>query len=110
MAFEPDKRSGDYLFWVDTGASLLRLGAGLAIAAAIGLVLGIGIGLIPLFGATLAAVRGRGLDGAAAGDPADPVHRPGPGRDAKITLITLGIAPIWSATSPSGSASCPRSC
>ena len=25
MAFEPDKRSGDYLFWVDTAASLLRL-------------------------------------------------------------------------------------
>ena len=36
MAFEPDKRSGDYLLWVDTAASLLRLLAGLAIAAAIG--------------------------------------------------------------------------
>jgi hypothetical protein len=23
MAFEPDKRSGDYLFWLDTVASLL---------------------------------------------------------------------------------------
>src|SRR4051794_33701803 len=45
MAIEPDKRSGDYLFWVDTAASLLRFLAGLAIAAAIGLVLGIAIGL-----------------------------------------------------------------
>ena len=55
MAFEPDKRSGDYLFWLDTAASLLRLLVGLAIAAAIGLVLGIAIGLIPYVRASLAA-------------------------------------------------------
>ncbi len=55
IAFEPDKRSGDYLFWLDTAASLLRLLTGLAIAAAIGLALGIAIGLIPYVRATLAA-------------------------------------------------------
>ena len=50
MALEPDKRSGDYLFWLDTAASLLRLVAGLAIAAVIGLVLGIAIGWSPMSG------------------------------------------------------------
>ena len=55
MAFEPDKRSGGYLFWLDTAASLLRLLVGLAIAAAIGLVLGIAIGLIPYVRVSLSA-------------------------------------------------------
>jgi NitT/TauT family transport system permease protein len=55
MALEPDKRSGDYLFWLDTAASLLRLLAGLTTAAAIGLVLGIAIGLVPYVRASLAA-------------------------------------------------------
>ena len=32
MAFEPDKRTGDYLFWHDTAASLRRLAIGLRIA------------------------------------------------------------------------------
>jgi len=53
MAFEADKRSGDYLLWKDTAASLQRLGMGLAISAAIGLCLGIAAGSIPLFGAPL---------------------------------------------------------
>lgn len=53
MAFEADKRSGDYLLWKDTGASLQRLGMGLAISAAIGLCLGIAAGSIPLLGAPL---------------------------------------------------------
>ena len=54
MAFEPDARSGRYLFWDDTGASLRRLGFGLASATALALCLGVGIGLIPYAGATLA--------------------------------------------------------
>ncbi|MFZ1427203.1 MAG: ABC transporter permease subunit [Geminicoccaceae bacterium] len=93
MAFEPDKRSGDFLFWVDTGASLLRLGAGLAIAAGIGLVLGIGIGLIPYVGVTLAPF-------VAVVSMVPPLAilpilfiALGLGETAKITLITLGIAP-----------------
>lgn len=93
MAFEPDKRSGDFLFWVDTGASLLRLGAGLAIAAGIGLVLGIGIGLVPYVGVTLAPF-------VAVVSMVPPLAilpilfiALGLGETAKITLITLGIAP-----------------
>ena len=36
LAFTPDKRSGEYLFWQDTGSSLRRLGLGIGIAAAAG--------------------------------------------------------------------------
>lgn len=53
MAFEPDKRSGDYLLWTDTAASLKRLGLGLGIAALAGLCLGILSGALPVFGAGL---------------------------------------------------------
>jgi len=53
LAFTPDKRSGAYLFWVDTGASLLRLGAGMLIATLGGLAIGIAAGLIPYARATL---------------------------------------------------------
>ncbi|HEY0833372.1 MAG TPA: ABC transporter permease [Azospirillum sp.] len=47
MAFSPDARTGDYLMWVDTVASLHRLGLGLGVATALALVFGIGMGLIP---------------------------------------------------------------
>ena len=52
VAFEEDKRTGQYLFWTDTGASLKRLGIGLSIATAIALVLGLLIGLLPVGNAT----------------------------------------------------------
>ncbi|MGJ7508070.1 ABC transporter permease [Variovorax sp. GT1P44] len=51
-AFAEDKRTGDYLLWVDTAASLKRLGIALVISAAIALLLGILLGSIPLFAAT----------------------------------------------------------
>jgi len=54
MAFEPSKRSGDYLFWTDTLSSLRRLGTGILIAAAMGLILGIATGAIPLLHAAFA--------------------------------------------------------
>ena len=47
MAFTPDRRTGAYLWWDDTSASLKRLGTGLGIAAAASLVLGLAM-LIPL--------------------------------------------------------------
>src|SRR5690349_13938153 len=47
MAFTPDPRAGNYLLWVDTLASLTRLGVGVAIAALFGAVFGILQGLIP---------------------------------------------------------------
>lgn len=56
LAFTPDQRSGDYLWWTDTAASLERLGIGLAVSVAAGLVVGVAIGLIPLLTATFRAV------------------------------------------------------
>ncbi|SDH33617.1 ABC transporter permease [Pseudomonas panipatensis] len=53
LAFSTDQRTGDVLFWGDTGASLQRLGLGLGIAALLGLVLGVAAGSVPLFGAPL---------------------------------------------------------
>lgn len=44
---EPDRRSGDILLWQDTGASLARLLGGVAISAAVSLILGLAIGLLP---------------------------------------------------------------
>lgn len=47
MAFTADRRTGAYLWWDDTGASLKRLGTGLGIAASASLILGLAM-LIPL--------------------------------------------------------------
>lgn len=57
-AFEPDRRTGDYVLWTDTAASLRRLGTGLSIATAAGLAFGLTIGLLPIAGATLASFVG----------------------------------------------------
>ena len=48
MAFEPSKRTGEYLFWQDTLSSLTRLGYGVAIAATLGLAMGLFTGALPL--------------------------------------------------------------
>ena len=54
LAFEADKRTGDYLFWKDTVASLIRLGVGMASATFIALSVGIAVGMIPYIRSTLA--------------------------------------------------------
>src|SRR5690606_30600113 len=41
LAFEPSKRSGDYLFWQDTASSLHRLALGIFIAAILGFTIGL---------------------------------------------------------------------
>lgn len=48
IAFRPDMRTGDYILWTDTLASLERLLAGLVISAILSFVLGLVIGLLPL--------------------------------------------------------------
>ncbi|WP_454254960.1 ABC transporter permease [Pseudomonas sp. Marseille-Q8238] len=53
LAFTEDKRSGNYLFWQDSAASLKRLSMGIGIAALVGLCLGIAAGILPLFRAPL---------------------------------------------------------
>src|SRR5688572_13697303 len=52
-AFEADPRTGQYLLWSDTAASLTRLLIGLALSAAFALAIGILIGLLPIANATL---------------------------------------------------------
>ncbi|MBN2605938.1 MAG: ABC transporter permease [Thiotrichales bacterium] len=47
MAFEPSKRTGEYLFWVDTYSSLVRLSFSVLIAALLGMVLGVMLGGLP---------------------------------------------------------------
>ena len=54
VAFEPDRRTGEYVLWADTAASLQRLGLGLGIATLIGLVLGVAIGILPFVRAAFA--------------------------------------------------------
>ncbi|MFK7912763.1 MAG: ABC transporter permease [Pseudomonadales bacterium] len=47
MAFTPSKRTGEYLLWVDTLASLKRLAIGVSVGALLGLWIGVLNGLIP---------------------------------------------------------------
>ncbi|GEO36165.1 NitT/TauT family transport system permease protein [Skermanella aerolata] len=58
LALNPDPRTGDYLMWVDTLASLERLGLGLAVSTALALVLGVAVGLIPYIRAGLSPIIG----------------------------------------------------
>ena len=51
---EPDRRSDKILFWHDTAASLLRLSLGVGISAALAVIFGLLIGLLPYVRATLA--------------------------------------------------------
>ncbi|MCX5495884.1 ABC transporter permease subunit [Kaistia dalseonensis] len=93
MALTPDQRTGDILLWVDTAASLTRLGAALAISVAIGLVFGIVIGLLPYFRAGLGAF-------VAVISMVPPLAllpilfiTLGLGETSKIALIVIGVAP-----------------
>lgn len=47
-ALIPDPRSGDYLLWTDTAATLFRLLVAMVISTAIALVAGVLVGLLPL--------------------------------------------------------------
>lgn len=52
-AIEPNVRTGEVVFWVDTAASLKRLGIAVAASAAIALFIGLANGLLPLVRAGL---------------------------------------------------------
>jgi NitT/TauT family transport system permease protein len=53
MAFTEDERTGEFLLWSDTAASLTRLLIGIGVAAVASLCLGIAAGSFQLLGATL---------------------------------------------------------
>jgi NitT/TauT family transport system permease protein len=94
FAFEEDERSGDYLLWTDTWASLQRLLTALAISAIGGLSLGLAIGVIPYLRAAVAPfVATVSLIPPLAILPILFITV-GLGELSKVTLIIVGVAPI----------------
>ena len=94
MAFTEDGRTGQYLLWSDTLASLSRLFSALGIATAFALVLGVLIGLLPTVRAFLAPF-------VAMVSMVPPLALlpilfivMGLGEASKIALITVGVAPF----------------
>jgi len=93
-AFEADERSGDYLFWTDTWASLERLLMGLAVSAVIGITIGVALGVISYLRAAFAPfVAALSLIPPLAVLPILFIAV-GLGELAKVTLIVIGVAPI----------------
>ncbi len=93
-AFEEDERSGDYLWWTDTWASLERLLTALVISALVGLLLGVAIGVLPYLRATISPF-------VAAVSLIPPLAilpilfiAVGLGELAKVILIIIGVAPV----------------
>jgi NitT/TauT family transport system permease protein len=93
-ALEEDERSGEYLLWNDTRASMERLLTALALSALIGTLLGVAIGVLPYVRVTLAPF-------VAAVSLIPPLAilpilfiAVGLGELAKITLIIIGVAPV----------------
>lgn len=94
MAFTPSKRTGEYLLWVDTLASLSRLAMGVGVSALIGLALGIATGIIPLVRSTLSPlVTALSLIPPMAILPILFITF-GLGEVSKVMLIVIGISPI----------------
>ncbi len=92
-AFEPDRRSGNYLLWNDTLVSLQRLGLGVVIAAVGGLLLGLNMGLFP-------GLRGLAFSALTFVSMVPPLAilpilfiAVGIDEAAKVTLIVLGLLP-----------------
>ena len=93
MAFVADQRTGEYLLWSDTTASLIRLVAGLGISTAIALVIGMSIGVLPYIRSLLAPF-------VAVISMVPPLALlpilfiiMGLGETSKIALIVIGVAP-----------------
>lgn len=93
-ALTEDARSGEYLFWADTWASLRRIGLALLISSGAGLLLALAIGVVPRVRALLAP-----LVGAVAMIPPLAVLPilfivVGLEETAKVSLIVIGITPV----------------
>lgn len=94
MAMAPDRRSGEYLFWNDSGSSLRRLALGVSLGAALGLGIGVLNGLLPWFGAFWSPwVRALSMIPPLAILPVLFIAF-GIGELAKVMLIVLGTAPF----------------
>ena len=93
-AFEEDQRSGEVLLWLDTKASLKRIGIALGISAVTALLMGLALGVIPLLRATF----GSFVTAVSMIPPLAvlPILFIVLGLDelSKITLIVIGITPV----------------
>ncbi len=94
LATEPSRRTGEILLWVDTAASLSRIGTGVAISMALALAIGALTGLVPYlnralsnFIATVAMIPPLAVL---------PIFfiAFGVGELSKVVLITFGILPV----------------
>jgi NitT/TauT family transport system permease protein len=93
MAFIPDARTGEYILWSDTVASLYRLFSALAISTVIALVFGMAVGMLPYLRALLAPfIATISMVPPLALLPVLFIVL-GLGETAKITLIIIGVAP-----------------
>lgn len=94
LAFVPSTRTGELLFWEDTLASLSRIGTAMLYTSMIGLAFGLLIGMVPWARATLAPALGMvSMIPPLAILPILFIML-GLGEVSKITLITLGTAPM----------------
>ena len=94
LAGTPDQRSGQILWWVDSAASLRRLGVAVGLSAMLGLVLGVALGSVPLLGAAFSPML-------AAVSLVPPMAvlpilfiAFGMGELSKVVLIAVGITPV----------------
>jgi len=94
LAFEPSRRTGEYIMLNDTLASMQRLAIGVGIAAAIGLIFGVATGTIPYIRASLSPL----VTGISLVPPLAilPILFIVFGLDelAKVMLIVIGITPF----------------
>lgn len=94
LAFEPSRRTGDYVFWQDTISSLERLGIGVGVSALIALIVGVLNGTIPYIRAPLSPlVTAISLIPPMAILPVLFIVF-GLGELSKIVLIAIGITPF----------------
>ena len=94
LALEPSKRTGEYLFWQDTGSSLQRLALGVGISALMGLIIGLVNGAIPMVRANLSPlITAISLVPPMAILPILFIIF-GLGEVSKVVLIIIGIAPF----------------
>jgi len=94
MAFEHDSRTGTYLFWDDTKASLARMGLGLGIATLLALIIGVAIGMLPLARSALGAmVTTTAMIPALSILPILFIVF-GVGEVSKVSLIVIGVLPF----------------
>lgn len=94
MGFEPSKRTGEYLLWNDTLASLQRLAMGVGLSALLGLIIGIGNGMVPYVRSPLSPlVTALSLIPPMAILPILFIVF-GLGELSKVMLILIGIGPI----------------